>query len=46
MKKTLEQMAKQDRADYEQLCRIAKIHPMPASVDWYFHFNQLKKKLK
>lgn len=44
--KTLGQKAKQDRSDYETLCRLANTYPMPFSVDWYFHFNKLKKKLK
>lgn len=43
---TLEKKAKQDRKDYETLCRLAGVYPMLNSVDWYFDFNKLKKKLK
>lgn len=43
---THRQKLKQDRADYETLCRLAGIYSMMESVDWYWHFNELKKKLK
>lgn len=43
---SLEKKLKQDRHDYETLCRIAGEYGMPASVDWYWHFNELKSKLK
>lgn len=37
---------KQDRSDYETLCRLSDIYGLSESVDWYWHFNELKKKLK
>lgn len=39
---TLEQKIKQDRKDYETLCRLNKIYTVLKSCDWYPDFNRLK----
>ena len=41
-----EKKLEQDRKDYETLCRLSDTFPMLAVLDWYWHFNQLKNKLK
>lgn len=49
---TLRQKEKQDRMDrmdrmeYESLCQFANVKPLHKSVDWYWHFNELKTKIK
>lgn len=43
---TLEQKTKRDRKDYETLCRLKGTYPMLPYLDWYWHFNEMKKLLK